>query len=93
MQTAEDSVYMLAAAGASASVLQLQSIRVDQPPVAVPRAREMGEAVEFRHQPAKSAAQQTLSLAYRELRDVSNYVADQHGATVNYLDLSHNQIR
>ncbi|XP_043239917.1 leucine-rich melanocyte differentiation-associated protein-like isoform X2 [Amphibalanus amphitrite] len=85
-------VYMLAAAGASATVLQLPSLRADPPEEAVPRGREMGDAAEFRHEPAQGADQKALSLAYRDLRDVSNYVADQHGATINYLDLSHNKI-
>ena len=84
---------MLAAAGASASVLQLSALHADQSLQAGTRAREMGDASEFRHQPAPGASKNSLSLAYRELSDVSNYVADQHGATVDYLDLSHNKIR
>ncbi|XP_037092032.1 leucine-rich melanocyte differentiation-associated protein-like [Pollicipes pollicipes] len=60
----------------------------------VAEGREMGEADEFRREPAKSGPDEAvLSLAYRDLTDVSNYVADQHGARVEYLDLSHNKIR
>ena len=93
LMSAEDSVYMLAAAGAGATALQLPSLRGDQSPDSSRRGREMGDAAEFRHQPARGADQKSLSLAYRDLKDVSNYVADQHGATVEYLDLSHNHIR
>ena len=85
---------MLAAAGASATVLQLQSLHAARTEEVIGRGREMGDAAEFRHRPARGAEEQhALSLAYRELLDVSSYVADQHGATVTYLDLSHNQIR
>ncbi|KAF0299215.1 Leucine-rich melanocyte differentiation-associated protein [Amphibalanus amphitrite] len=91
-QTAEDRVFMLAAAGASATVLHLQSLQPD-PSEDVPRDREMGDATEFRHELALGGEQKALSLAYRDLRDVSNFVADQHGANINYLDLSHNKIR
>lgn len=53
-------------------------------------SREMGYSSEFRRQ---SHSLQTVDLAYRDLSEISNYLADQHGAIVEFLDLSHNKIR